>query len=962
MKIFFVSPRPFGLMGTPGTYLLVESYARFANIRVVASGVVDDKVAIVHAPNPSLDLRHVDFTAPNYLDQLASLAADFDPDIVCMTNSSLWPAVIQRLKRTVPDAKFVLDIKSPYIWNREAVRNNGARAAPLLDLVLSRSKEDIEGWIPGCTRPSLIYPLGLPIAHFTPRKSDEEAIRSSRFVFIGSYSAHREIDAFLRLVGALPEGIRKQVTFDMFGSGPAKDDLVSLTQELRIDDIVKINDALSQRELLAVLPNYEVGIAWVPSKTFDAAPSLKMLEYIAAGLLPLGTATAAHRRDMEEGYAGVLFEETDPATFTQAIEKLLVDGYSSADIRKNLELIKSRDWDEIVKRYMLPSFEALLAGGGERSGVSLDTDDVFDRMLFWSPAEPAARITPPPPSPLRVAAIVGARLFDGLVDEVQLAVLTPQSWFYALRFGQPDMLLVESTWFTCTGDWHMAQSVPGAERDELREIVAFARKLGIPTVFWMTVDAAYTSHFAEFARAFDFVFCADGRAVELLAAQRISAGLLPPAFQPRRFNPITTATGAPTFGIIYDGWTDIYKRADVRNILQNLGPEYLSIIETGAMIPRSHVTRIQDPKLRGAIRGSVHASLLPTVYKHARASISFTQTSISPTEAAWRALEVAACRVPLAHLGSLPDGDLRSEFVDRVDTDQDFLELVAQLRSDPIKRDKAAHKAWRFAHRANTFEDRIASICAVTGVRYEQRKLPKAVIVTATMRAQLLEKCIRQFSAQTYPNKHLVIVFNGNAADLESTKDTYGSREDITFTTMPTDFQAGCSLNYGAKLVTGDYFFRVDDDDHYGDNYIADCMLHLRACDADFFGKRASFLHFEGDDKVFLRKRLLPDISGFPARDLQSNQETWISGCSFACKLDLLRAIRYPDGVNFAADTELVSRIRAAQPDAQCLLLDNLNLVVERSADVTSHTWQSTAEQLQSGSQVLSLDIADLMV
>ncbi len=254
------------------------------------------------------------------------------------------------------------------------------------------------------------------------------------------------------------------------------------------------------------------------------------------------------------------------------------------------------------------------------------------------------------------------------------------------------------------------------------------------------------------------------------------------------------------------------------------------------------------------------------------------------------------------------------------------------------------------------------TICSAIGVKYEQNKFPKVTLVTATMRRHLLEKCVRQFIDQTYPNKELIVVFNGAAAELDEIKSRYGGREDIVFAAIPTDYQAGCMLNFGAKQATGEYFFRVDDDDHYGKNYISDCMLHLRACDVDIFGKRGSFLHFEGDEKVYLRRNILPEISAFPAKKLQSDQETWISGCSFACKLDLLRAVRYPDSVNFAADTELVARIIAERPESQCLIVDNLNLVVERSADIESHTWQHSAAKLQTGSKVLELDVADLML
>ena len=589
-------------------------------------------------------------------------------------------------------------------------------------------------------------------------------------------------------------------------------------------------------------------------------------------------------------------------------------------------------------------------------------EDVFGRVLFWAPEIEIPALKPRPPSSLRVASILGPRLYDGLVDEVQLLPLRRQTWRHMLQFGRCDLLIVESVWFTSDGDWHMAQSVPGADHDELEAIVRSARKLGIPTVFWMTTDSQYQQHFEKFAKEFDFVFCADPKSVAAFENEGLKALLLEPAFQPRHFNPIQSPARSMDFGVVYDGWTDLYKRPEIRSVLSRLDPVDLCVIETGAMIPRSHLNRIRETPLRNAVKGSVHRSLLAQVYKHSRAYISFSQASISPIEAAWRLVEAAACRVPLLHLGPLEESDFRRGLVRLSDDPDAFLREVDVLGSDPLAREQACHPVWRQAHSAHTFGDRIAAICTAASVRYERPEFPKVTVVTATMRAHLLDKCVEQFLAQTYRNKELVIVFNGAATALDGLKAKYGERGDIRFATIPTDYQAGFMLNFGAKLGTGEYFFRVDDDDHYGKEYITDCMLHLRACDADVFGKRASFLHFEGKREVYLRKSLLPNIAAFPARRLQSNQETWISGCSFASKLELLREVRYPDQLNFAADTELVSRIRAALPDAQCLLLDNLNLVVERSEDVSSHTWQYTAASLQKGSRSLELTIADLML
>jgi glycosyltransferase involved in cell wall biosynthesis len=231
------------------------------------------------------------------------------------------------------------------------------------------------------------------------------------------------------------------------------------------------------------------------------------------------------------------------------------------------------------------------------------------------------------------------------------------------------------------------------------------------------------------------------------------------------------------------------------------------------------------------------------------------------------------------------------------------------------------------------------------------------------MRPHLLEKSVQQYLDQTYPNKELVIVFNGRLDEIAAVQAKYRHRTDITFTAVPTDRHAGSLLNFGVRQGTGQYFFRVDDDDHYGANYVYDCILHIRSVDADVFGKQACFLHFEGEDFLYQRTRMMRrQIVQFEGKDLDISRRLFFSGCGFACKADLLKAIAYPDDNNLSADTELHNRIRTMRPNAQCLKVDDLNLVVERSADIEKHTWRYPDALLKQGSKMLEKTIDDLMV
>ena len=318
--------------------------------------------------------------------------------------------------------------------------------------------------------------------------------------------------------------------------------------------------------------------------------------------------------------------------------------------------------------------------------------------------------------------------------------------------------------------------------------------------------------------------------------------------------------------------------------------------------------------------------------------------------------------MPLIHLGALEPDEFRTGLVRQWLSPDEFVEDIHEIMGNPLAREVAAHPAWRAAHANHSFANRLAAICKEIGIEHDWQPFPKATLVTGTMRPHLLEKSIRQYLDQTYPNKELVVVFNGAASELAEVRAKYGSHDDIIFTSLPTDCHAGSLLNLGLQQGTGEYFFRVDDDDHYGANYVYDCMLYLRACDAEVFGKQASFFHFEGEENLYLRKNNLR-IQHFLVKSLfDTAQQQWISGCGFACKSDFLKAIHYPDDNNLSADTELLFRIRTMRPDTQCLMVDSLNLVVERSADVENHTWKRPASGIKQESQALDKVISDLMV
>lgn len=140
---------------------------------------------------------------------------------------------------------------------------------------------------------------------------------------------------------------------------------------------------------------------------------------------------------------------------------------------------------------------------------------------------------------LRVALVADEITRSCLAHECRLVDLAPQSFESTLRRQRPDFLFVESAWQGRRDAWkfRIASYADHPERNnaDLVRLVAAARDLGIPAVFWNKEDGVHFERFIDSARLFDIVFTVDatciGRYRERLGNE-VRLGVLPFAVQP----------------------------------------------------------------------------------------------------------------------------------------------------------------------------------------------------------------------------------------------------------------------------------------------------------------------------------------------------------------------------------------------------------------------------------------------
>jgi hypothetical protein len=555
-------------------------------------------------------------------------------------------------------------------------------------------------------------------------------------------------------------------------------------------------------------------------------------------------------------------------------------------------------------------------------------------------------------SSLRIAAILGDRLFQGVRFEGELLSLTPSRVNAVLKYGQPDILLVESVIRSSDGFWNTSASAEPEQQETLARVVKTARAIKVPTVFWLTVGQEKFEEYRRTADLFDLIACADPRLVDHLVNEGRNAVYLPPCVQTAIFNPFRHLDdqGELDLNILFDKGTDLLEFDAVRSAVEGLDGHGLTILESRPSQDggsRSVSGMAQDNLPFAFVTPEARLAVL----KNAKAYVSCGSSTSTWVEQQWMALEAAACRMAVVHLGRLEANDLLSDVVIDCSCEEEFLLEFYRHSKDSLYRERIAHLSWRHVNEHHTFSHRIAQLCRKLGLTHDWVEYPKVSVITPTYRRALLKRCVENYEAFDYPNKELVIVFNGNELP-DASELGVSERNDITVAYVPGDLFAGAALNMGHLAASGKYVFRVDDDDHYGPNYLKDMAFSARALNADLFGKTPAPLNFEGGgDAIYVKE----GSKEFVIVELSSihDGKVWLGGNTVAGQAEFLKSNPYIDHAYGAADSSM--QLNIVSSDTPCIaLMDKFNVVAFRYADITLHTWKDEADKLKKNRLILA--------
>lgn len=140
---------------------------------------------------------------------------------------------------------------------------------------------------------------------------------------------------------------------------------------------------------------------------------------------------------------------------------------------------------------------------------------------------------------------------------------------------------------------------------------------------------------------------------------------------------------------------------------------------------------------------------------------------------------------------------------------------------------------------------RLAHLKQVFGLPAEPAQEPLVSAVLCTRRPDFLAHAVDSFARQDHPRKELVLVLHGEGfEEVQVQALTAGLAAPVQVLRAPDRWNLGEALQFGTEATSGDYIWKLDDDDHYARGFLGDALFSLSVSGAGLVGKRVRLVEF----------------------------------------------------------------------------------------------------------------------
>ena len=208
--------------------------------------------------------------------------------------------------------------------------------------------------------------------------------------------------------------------------------------------------------------------------------------------------------------------------------------------------------------------------------------------------------------------------------------------------------------------------------------------------------------------------------------------------------------------------------------------------------------------------------------------------------------------------------------------------------------------------RFTSFSQEIADLEALRNSRRSKiKKYPTVSVLVSTLRADDLSHLLDQLIAQTLPAFELVLGLHTielSASHKRQIAALNRRKIKIIAKEFSKDRTLGMILSELAKLSSGEFIAKMDDDDHYGPEHLRDLLDAAIATKADVVGRAMNYVYLEPLQLTV--RRFAPH--GTQAVELWSD---WVCGGTIVAKREAAEAVGWFGEGNTAVDRFLLSGI-----------------------------------------------------
>lgn len=458
--------------------------------------------------------------------------------------------------------------------------------------------------------------------------------------------------------------------------------------------------------------------------------------------------------------------------------------------------------------------------------VSLPSNSASAGIVGWPD-----RLEPGKP---RILSVLDEFSRDCFAPHANLIEPRPDNWRELMERDRPQLILVESAWRGNGGAWQYRigryASAPGRE---LGELVAAARAVGVPTVFWNKEDPVHFDRFRDSASLFDVVLTSAREmcdAYRKLGVRAVDA--LPFAAEPSLHNPIGTAArnGRVCFAGSHYGEQFPQRRQELERLLDAANGSALDIFD------RNHGS--SDPALKfpsrfeKAIRGRLSYPQVCRAYREYSTFLNVNSVSDSATMFSRRVFELLACGTPVI---SSPSRGMEIMLGDAgvwvTRTAAEAKEAVDTLLHDPKEWRRRSLQGLRAVHSRHTMAHRLRDVLNLAQVDALDVAGDALVVVLAHVRNEEDAANIEaDFARQEVHGAQLRLALIGPAQLAETARRATWVLDrrdpavndrinDLIFDTRPTH----CGVWHGGAI--------------YGRHYLGDLLNANRYSGAEIVGK-----------------------------------------------------------------------------------------------------------------------------